>query len=385
MSGATRSPSAGTARSAERSRARAAPPVMTRLTLAGLTKRFAGSAAVDGIDLTLAEGELVSLLGPSGCGKTTTLRCVAGFETPDAGSIAFDGADVVALPPERRDIGMVFQNYALFPHMTVAENLAFGLEVRRVPETERQARAARVLDMVQLQGLEARFPRQLSGGQQQRVALARALVIEPRLLLLDEPLANLDAKLREDMRAFIRSLQKRVGITTLYVTHDQAEAMVISDRVAVMFDGRIAQVDVPEAVYARPASRAVASFIGQANFIAATVAVIDGPGVYRLTTAIGSLACRFDGRLEVGQPVSVLVRPEAWTIGRTEPVGGAPNVVRGTVRERQYLGPNDLYRIDCVGGVEILVHEPHGDALALGTAVWCRVDPARAWLMPEAS
>jgi putative spermidine/putrescine transport system ATP-binding protein len=357
---------------------------MTRLTVAGLTKRFAGAAAVDGIDIALADGELVSLLGPSGCGKTTTLRCVAGFETPDAGAIAFDGTDVVAAPPERRDIGMVFQNYALFPHMTVAENLAFGLEVRRVPEATRRERIARVLDMVQLQGLEARFPRQLSGGQQQRVALARALIIEPRLLLLDEPLANLDAKLREDMRAFIRALQKRVGITTLYVTHDQAEAMVISDRVAVMFGGRVAQIDAPEVVYARPASRAVASFIGLSNFIAATVEGGDGAEGWRLASALGPLACRFAGRLEAGRPVTVLVRPEAWMLERTRPAGDA-NVVPGAVRERQYLGAVDLYRVACAGGVELLVQEPHGAALAPGAAVWCRFAPERAWLMAEAS
>ena len=221
---------------------------MTRLTLASLQKHYGAIAAVKGIDLDVAEGELVSLLGPSGCGKTTTLRCVAGFELPTGGLISFDSADVTMLPPERRDIGMVFQNYALFPHMDVRENLRFGLQMRKVPSAEVERRVDAVLAMVQLGGMGDRYPRQLSGGQQQRVALARALVIEPKLLLLDEPLANLDAKLRDEMRFFIRSLQKRVGITTLYVTHDQAEAMVMSDRIVVMFDGRItAELDPSEA------------------------------------------------------------------------------------------------------------------------------------------
>ena len=209
---------------------------MTKLTIEGLSKRFGEVVAVDKLDLEIEDGELISLLGPSGCGKTTTLRCIAGFETPTAGRILFDGTEVTGLEPERRNIGMVFQNYALFPHMTVTENLAFGLEMRKLAKREIGQRIDRVLETVQLTGYGDRYPRQLSGGQQQRVALARALVIEPSILLLDEPLANLDAKLRQEVRFFIRSLQKSVGITTVYVTHDQAESMVISDRIVVMFD-----------------------------------------------------------------------------------------------------------------------------------------------------
>src|SRR5215468_3209486 len=249
---------------------------MTNVTISGLTKRFGGAVAVDDLSIEIGEGELVSLLGPSGCGKTTTLRSIAGFVEPDAGQILFDGVDITALPPERRNIGMVFQNYALFPHMTVRENLRFGLEMRRVPRNEMTNRIDQVLDTVQLTGLDGRYPRELSGGQQQRVALARGLVIEPAVLLLDEPLANLDAKLREEMRFFIRSLQRRVGITTMYVTHDQAEAMVISDRIVVMFDGAIAQIGSAGDIYDRPASRRVASFIGLSNFIDGTVAGTDG-------------------------------------------------------------------------------------------------------------
>src|SRR5215813_9214642 len=244
---------------------------MSRLTITELTKLYGPHPAVQDLGLDVAQGEFVSLLGPSGCGKTTTLRCVAGLEIPTAGRIRFGDHDVTRLPPEKRNIGMVFQNYALFPHMQVAENVAFGLEMRGHAGGEVRRKVEAVLDMVQLGGLQARHPRQLSGGQQQRVALARALVVEPALLLLDEPLANLDAKLRDEMRVFIRSLQQRIGITTLYVTHDQAEAMIMSDRIVVMFEGRIHQAGTPQDIYDRPATTAVAKFIGQANLFAGEV------------------------------------------------------------------------------------------------------------------
>jgi len=215
---------------------------LSRLTIQGLSKAFGDVVAVHQVNLDVAEGEFVSLLGPSGCGKTTTLRCVAGLETPTTGRICFGDRDVTRLPPEKRLIGMVFQSYALFPHMTVAQNIGFGLDMRGVHGSEASRRIADVVEMVQLSGLDARYPRELSGGQQQRVALARALVIEPAMLLLDEPLANLDARLREEMRFFIRSLQQRLGITTLYVTHDQSESMIMSNRVVVMFGGCIHQI-----------------------------------------------------------------------------------------------------------------------------------------------
>src|SRR5215510_3868332 len=270
---------------------------MSRLTIRGLSKRYAGSAAVIGFDLDVAQGEFVSLLGPSGCGKTTTLRCVAGLEVPTSGRISFGEQDVTRLPPERRNIGMVFQNYALFPHMTVGENIGFGLQMRGLDHAATRTKVDAVIDMVQLDGFYGRHPHELSGGQQQRVAVARALVIEPALLLLDEPLANLDAKLRDEMRVFIRSLQQRVGITTLYVTHDQAEAMTMSDRIVVMFGGAIHQIGSPYDIYFRPATREVAEFIGQSNLIAAEVIGRDEARLV-VQTALGRMCCK--GSTDIG-------------------------------------------------------------------------------------
>jgi putative spermidine/putrescine transport system ATP-binding protein len=352
---------------------------MTRLTIAGLEKRFDRTVAVRGIDLEVAEGELVSLLGPSGCGKTTTLRCVAGFETPSGGRIAFDGSDVTRLPPEKRDIGMVFQNYALFPHLTVAQNLAFGLEMRKVPPAEADRRVADVLAMVQLSGYEARYPRQLSGGQQQRVALARALVIEPKLLLLDEPLANLDAKLRDEMRFFIRSLQRRVGITALYVTHDQAEAMVMSDRIVVMFDGLIHQVGSAEDIYDRPTTRAVASFIGLANFLDGTVAG-GGDGRCMLQTSLGLVACGAAHTPREGERASAMIRPEAIALDADPSADGA---VGGTIEERYFLGNLADYRVR-MGDGSVLQVQSHAHApFSPGSAVGVRLSDSHAWLVRD--
>jgi len=350
---------------------------VTTVSIQALVKRYGSSTAVNGISLDIEHGEFISLLGPSGCGKTTTLKCLAGFESVDDGRILFDGRDVAQLPPEQRDIGMVFQNYALFPHMTVAGNLAFGLEMRGKPRAEITERVRAVLDLVQLAGLGARYPRELSGGQQQRVALARALVIEPKILLLDEPLANLDATLRDEMRTFIRDLQKRVGISTLYVTHDQAEAMTMSDRVVVMFGGQIAQVDTPEAVYDRPASAAVARFVGQANVVQGRVAGADGERL--IESPLGRLPMPQRLGLASGTSVSVIARPQA--IALTAVAAGTP--LAGTVAARYFHGAFIDYRI-AVGDQMLNVqaappalHSP-GDAVALG------FDPARLWAV-EAS
>ena len=354
---------------------------MTRLTVRGLTKRFGDVTAVDDLRLEIADGELVSLLGPSGCGKTTTLRSIAGFVEPDAGAILFDGVDITALAPERRDIGMVFQNYALFPHMTVRDNLRFGLEMRRVGRKEMADRIAEVLDTVQLTGLEDRYPRQLSGGQQQRVALARGLVIEPKVLLLDEPLANLDAKLREEMRFFIRSLQKRVGITTVYVTHDQAEAMVISDRIVVMFHGRIGQVGDATEIYERPASRDVADFIGLSNFIDGRVKARTGDGRYTLETPLGDVRCRSEAVLGVGSPATVVVRPESIALARTTSADANMNSIAGRVRDRFYLGNIAGYRVVCADGAVIQAQEEPWHAGAVGDEVWCVFASDLAWII----
>ena len=351
---------------------------MTKLRLDGLQKHYGAVAAVKGIDLDVAEGELISLLGPSGCGKTTTLRCVAGFELPTGGRISFDGADVTMLPPELRDIGMVFQNYALFPHMTVRENLRFGLEMRKTGAAEMERRVGDVMGMVQLAGMEGRYPRQLSGGQQQRVALARALVIEPKLLLLDEPLANLDAKLRDEMRFFIRSLQKRVGITTLYVTHDQAEAMVMSDRIVVMFDGRIHQVGGARDIYDRPATRQVASFIGLSNFVSGRIVGRDGER-WRMETSFGAIGCGAGFEPGTGAGVTAMVRPEAIDLSAAP----APGTFPGTVAERFFLGNLIDYRVTMADGTVLQVQQPATATFEPGAKVNVALPAERAWLVRD--
>ena len=349
---------------------------MSRLTIQGLSKAFGNVAAVHEIDLDVAEGEFVSLLGPSGCGKTTTLRCVAGLEEPTSGRILFGEKDVTRLPTEDRMIGMVFQSYALFPHMKVRDNIGFGLAMRGVRGSEADKRVAKVLDIVQLKGLEERYPRALSGGQQQRVALARALVTEPALLLLDEPLANLDARLRDEMRFFIRSLQRRLGITTLYVTHDQSESMIMSDRIVVMFGGRIHQIGGPEDIYYRPATGEVANFIGQANMIQATV-VESRDGVATVESACGRFSCATGRPLVAGSRVTAMVRPEALRL-----VNGADrSAFSGQIVARHFLGSTVDYRIVLADGTLISVHALGGNASQTGGRVSVEVDPSKAWLL----
>jgi putative spermidine/putrescine transport system ATP-binding protein len=352
---------------------------MTHVSLQGLVKRYGRAAAVDGIALEVESGSFVSLLGPSGCGKTTTLKCIAGFETADEGRILFDGRDVSKLPAERRDIGMVFQSYALFPHLTVAGNLAFGLEMRRTPKDEQARRIAEVLELVRLTGFEARYPRELSGGQQQRVALARALVIRPSILLLDEPLANLDAKLRIEMCDFIRDLQRKVGITTLFVTHDQAEAMTMSDRVVVMFEGRIAQVGAPETIYQHPSSRTVANFVGRSNFL--TGRVDGGIGGPWLVTGFGPVALSADLPPPAG-PLTVLARPEDIHLMAADApaADGAP---RGTVASAAFRGSYVDYRIAMGDGTEIAVHAPATERFGIGAPVALGFDRRRLWPVGE--
>jgi len=319
---------------------------MPGVVITGLTKRFGDVAAVAGLDLTVRPGELVALLGPSGCGKTTTLRLVAGFMAPDAGEIRVGdrvlSSPGTVIPPERRRMAMIFQSYALWPHMTVAQNVAYGLRFAKTPRAQRDGKVEEMLRAVQLAGYGARYPGELSGGQQQRVAVARALVVEPEILLLDEPLSNLDASLREEMRFEIRRLHERFGITTLYVTHDQAEAMVISDRAAVIRNGRVEQIGAPPELFERPRTRFVAEFIGKTNLIDA---IADGAG----TVARGRLRLRVaaDG-LTPGTPAVVSIRPHLIALGpradaRTPPTGA--NTLAGTVLRASYLGDTVDYQI----------------------------------------
>ena len=348
---------------------------MTDVSLRSLTKTFGGPPAVDQVSLDIRDGEFVSLLGPSGCGKTTTLKLVAGFEMADSGSIEFDGEDVSQLPAEKRDIGMVFQNYALFPHLTVAQNLAFGLEMRNTPRSEIARRVSQAMDTVQLVGLGERYPRQLSGGQQQRVALARALVIEPRILLLDEPLANLDARLRDEMRDFIRELQRRVGITTIYVTHDQAEALTMSDRVVVMFAGKVAQAGVPRDIYERPVSRAVAEFVGRVNLLPATVLETDND-TCRVQTFLGQVVVHQAASAAVGQSVDVALRPESISLlAATDSVGVAK------VISASYGGGLIDYRVEVAPGQTLHVQAFPATRFAVGDAVRLEIRPESYWLL----
>ncbi len=340
-----------------------------------VSKRFRSVVALDSLDLEIRPGELFFLLGPSGCGKTTLLRCLAGFEHPDAGTIRFGETDVTRLAPHERNTGMVFQSYALWPHMTVAENVAFGLEERRVAAPEVAERVAQALEAVQLGSLGARKPNQLSGGQQQRVALARALVVRPRCLLLDEPLSNLDARLRTEMRGEIRRVCKDHRLTTVHVTHDQREALSIADRMAVMDAGRILQVGSPREVYARPHTAAVARFIGETNLLPGRVVGVEG-GQLVVDTGV----CRFHavaGNASApprrGEPVAVSVRPECWRLARQEPPG---NAVRGRIAESFYLGEIAQHRL--VSGEHTLqVHElnPRFVGAAAQGEVWATVDP----------
>ncbi|BCV22896.1 ABC transporter ATP-binding protein [Moorella sp. Hama-1] len=321
---------------------------MITVILKDVSKVFpGGNVVVKDINLTIRAGEFFTLLGPSGCGKTTTLRMIAGFNYPSAGSIFFDDRDVTHVPPNDRGTGMVFQNYALFPHMTVFENVAFGLRVRKIPQAQIRQRVAAALAQVRLAGMEGRRIDQLSGGQQQRVALARALVIQPNLLLLDEPLSNLDAKLREETRTEIRRLQLASGITAIYVTHDQAEAMAISDRIAVMEGGRVHQVGTPPEIYHRPATRFVATFIGKSNLLEGVVDRIDG---HRgLVKVADDLVIRVElerrnppVKVIPGNRVLLAVRPEGIQLAQP---GEMDNVLAGTVLGVEFGGAYTEYTV----------------------------------------
>jgi len=306
---------------------------MKFLEIENLRKVYGAQVGVQHFDIAVERGEFISFLGPSGCGKTTTLRMVAGFEQPSGGSIRIDGRDVVGLRPNQRNIGMVFQSYALFPNMTVAQNVAFGLKIAKRPEAEIKPRVAEMLQMIKLPQLGDRYPYQLSGGQQQRVALARALAGSPQLLLLDEPLSALDAKIRASLRSEIRDLQRKLGITTIYVTHDQEEALAMSDRIVVMSDGRIEQLGTPFEIYNRPRTRFVASFVGTLNILRGQV-IDPAKGVVR----VDEQDIRLDQQIPnaaPGEARAIAVRPEAVTLGEA---GADRNAMKGTIEEVSFLG-----------------------------------------------
>ncbi len=305
----------------------------------GITKRFGDVTAVDAIDLDIADGEFFALLGPSGCGKTTTLRMIAGLEFPTEGSLKIFGNEVGTLPPNKRPVNTVFQNYALFPHLNIIENVGFGLKMQKVPKAEIAERTGEALEMVRLGAMAKRKPTQLSGGQQQRIALARALVNRPKVLLLDEPLGALDLKLRQEMQGELKSLQREVGITFVFVTHDQEEALTMSDRIGVMHDGQLLQVDPPEAIYERPVNRFVADFIGQTNLLEGTVAETN-------------IVCLANGARvpvptdhPVGTSVAVILRPERAMVGPRGVAETGRSNVDGVIRLVTYLGNSIVYKV----------------------------------------
>jgi len=340
--------------------------------LQGVTKRFGSMVAVDKLNLVVQPGEFLSLLGPSGCGKTTTLRMLAGFEQPDEGFIRISGQYVQGIPPYKRDVNTVFQAYALFPHMTVSENVAYGLRQKGVSKAEIATRVSEALDMVKMSKLAERKPKQMSGGQQQRVAVARALVNRPSVLLLDEPLGALDRKLREEMQIELKLLQSQLGITFIFVTHDQEEAMSMSDRIAIMLDGHIEQLADPETVYERPSSAFVAGFIGRNNFWRG-VATADGVRADDGTLFIASMP---DEHVAPGQPALAAVRPENFQLVTDDP-GTSRNSIPGSIASVAHFGDTLQYVVR-TGSRDVLVLTPRANAprLGLGDEVWCTFTPA---------
>jgi ABC-type Fe3+/spermidine/putrescine transport system ATPase subunit len=355
---------------------------MSQLVLRNVTKMFGKSTVVDGLNLTLRDGELVSLLGPSGCGKTTTLRMIAGFINPSGGTIELDGRVISSaqssLPPERRGMSMIFQSYAIWPNMTVGENVAFGLKLQKVPAAEMQRRIDQILDVVKLRQLRDRYPAELSGGQQQRVALARAIVVNPKVLLLDEPLSNLDANLREEMRYEIRRLHDEFNMTMVYVTHDQAEAMVTSDRIAVMNLGRIEQIDAPFELYSRPRTRFVAGFIGRTNFLvgARRDDAVDFGGFQLPARALAA-----DGRLP--SEVQVSIRPQGIHLLRDKPAEREDrHCVPACIERRAYLGESWDYHISLAPALEpIRVTARPADVFEVGQRIYAEIDTSQITLV----
>ena len=351
---------------------------MTSIAIAGVSRSFGQVRAVRGVSLEIGEGEFFTLLGPSGCGKTTLLRMVAGFADLDAGSISFGARRIDRLPPHRRNTGMVFQNYAIFPNLTVRGNVAYGLKARRIGQEETARRVEEALRLVHLEGMDARWPHQLSGGQLQRIAIARALVIEPEVLLLDEPLSNLDAQLRVEMRGEIRELQKTLGITTIYVTHDQEEALAISDRIAVMRGGVLEQIGRPAEIYRRPATAFVAEFMGITNLLRGTVVRRDGSGVEVLVGEVGFRLAGIDA--ETGAALTFSLRPEALLLlpaGEAAPAGWA--AISATLARAEFLGALTRLEARLAGGalLRVALLDRGVQALEPGAELRLAYDPRR--------
>ncbi|MBN1993004.1 MAG: ABC transporter ATP-binding protein [Anaerolineae bacterium] len=357
------------------------------LQLKSLTKTFVTKdtpqIAVNDIDLKIRQGEFLTLLGPSGCGKTTTLRLVAGFEFPTAGQVILDGQVINNVPPNKRPMAMVFQGFALFPHMSVFDNIAYGLRVKRLSKDLIKERVEIAMSLMNLVGMENRMPHQMSGGQQQRVALARALVMQPRVLLFDEPLSNLDAKLRVQMRTEIRRLQKRLGITSLYVTHDQSEAMGLSDRIVVMNNGKIEQVATPAEIYTKPASVFVADFVGQSNFIKSTV-LTDADGKLGLDFFGKSISLTFNGHSFIrGEAVYLVIRPEAVQLRRSQETEAS---LEGEIKQAEYLGSHVEYEVEVQGGyfVSVTNYNPRFEELRQeGDRVFLHFPPDAFHVLPQ--
>jgi len=335
---------------------------MALLELRGVTRRFGDFVAVDNVSMTIEPGEFFTLLGPSGCGKTTLLRMIAGFEAPDAGSILVEGRDMQGVPPERRNLHTVFQSYALFPHLSVERNIAFPLRMAGVPADETRRRVGAALEQVRLQGLGKRYPGELSGGQRQRVAVARALINRPRLLLLDEPLAALDAKLRESMQTELIGLQREVGVTFVYVTHDQSEALALSHRIAVMNHGRVEQLGEPSAIYRHPRNRFVADFVGECNMLPADLRSLDAGQIRLQVKGVGEVVAMHGEHVAPGAQGVLALRPEQVKIANSIPVEPGDNHFRGTVQALLYRGDVTLYTVALAAGGRIQALLPNSVA-----------------------
>lgn len=346
--------------------------------LRNVTKRFAGFTAVSDINLAVRAGEFLTLLGPSGCGKTTLLRMISGFETPTEGSVWLSGEDVTRLPPYRRNVNQVFQSYALFPHLTVEENMAFGLKMQKLPKAEIATRVKAATELVSLGGMEQRKPAQLSGGQRQRVALARALVCQPKVLLLDEPLSALDAKLRHLMQVELKRLQKKLGITFVFVTHDQEEALTMSDRIAIVNRGRIEQLGESSEIYHSPQTSFVANFIGQANILEATLMADEGNFSRLRLVGDVELLVPSEARLSEMKKLLISIRPEKVHLQKTRPAG--VNVFEAGVEDELFKGPIDQLELRTSGGLELTVVVANESATQecfhRGEKVWCSVHPS---------